>query len=376
VSSAVDTVSGAASSAYDAASAMCDAYGNVKQVILDWLKGKIDEVLAVIAEMGAQVITLARMIVPKAKFDELNLAIGVLNTLGLVSLPSIAPTQAGAAELSEVSPAALNGLLAGLQSAVLTLYSYASSSPCSSPAESAPVQRMPEVDPGTAQMIKDGIIVAAIQGARVATIVTPATTALGGAAAPATEGASAPVGLQIGLILDAVAVLLAFAVYAATHSDWSRDDDGDDPCRSCPPFTSATYGPLDHLGRATGARATLRGRDFGGSKPMEDPAGFESGVSGKFGGQHRAHLLARTLGGSGESPNLVTFGGPENIKMYHDAESEVETHVTLNGNNCVEFSSTPVYEGDSLSPTGIRLVAEDKCNGWKFERLISNRTLH
>ena len=156
-----------------------------------------------------------------------------------------------------------------------------------------------------------------------------------------------------------------------------KQHDEDDGCRDCPPGTTPVYGPLDQLGRATGARATLRGRTWSGSKPGEDPAGFQSGFSGKFGGQHRAHLLARTLGGSGGRENLVPFGGAENIAMYHNAESEVETHVTLFPQNCVQFTSTPVYEGKILSATAIHVFAKDLCTGEVIiNQIVPNRTLH
>lgn len=154
------------------------------------------------------------------------------------------------------------------------------------------------------------------------------------------------------------------------------DDDDDDQCDQCtaaPP----TYGPLDSLGRATGARAVLKGRTWSGEKPQEDPAGFVSGISGKYGLEHRAHLLARTLGGSGGRENLVPFGGAENIAMYHTAESDVETYVTLHPNRCVQYVSTPTYEDDLLSAMSIHVFAMDLCDREVIiNRIVPNRTLH
>lgn len=151
-----------------------------------------------------------------------------------------------------------------------------------------------------------------------------------------------------------------------------KSDGGNDEC-DCPPGTHATYGSLDSLGRATGVRATMRGRTWTGERPLADPAGY----SGVVAGQHRAHLLARVLGGSGGRENLVPFGGLQNIRMYVDVESHVEEFVTLNPTTCVEYTATPVYEGNLLSPTAIEVVARDLCTGKIIIRqTVSNYTIH
>jgi hypothetical protein len=157
-----------------------------------------------------------------------------------------------------------------------------------------------------------------------------------------------------------------------------KDEDGDEnECTKCPPGTTAIYGNLDALGRATGVSATLRGRTWSGQRPQEDPAGFVSGVSGKFGGQHRAHLLARTLGGSGSAENLVPFGGPENIAMYNAVEEHVERHVTFHPTHCVGFNSVPTYAGSILAPTHIFVFARDLCtNEVIVSERVPNRSMH
>ncbi|MGW6442453.1 DNA/RNA non-specific endonuclease [Lentzea sp. NPDC055074] len=151
-----------------------------------------------------------------------------------------------------------------------------------------------------------------------------------------------------------------------------KPDGGDGDCE-CLPGTHATYGGLDSLGRATGVRATMRGRTWSGQRPLEDPAGY----SGVVAGQHRAHLLARVLGGSGGMENLVPFGGLQNIRMYVDVESYVEEFVTLNPSTCVEYTATPVYEGRVLSPVAIEVVARDLCTGKEIiRRTVANYTIH
>jgi hypothetical protein len=152
----------------------------------------------------------------------------------------------------------------------------------------------------------------------------------------------------------------------------TEPDGGSGEC-DCPPGTHATYGGLDSLGRATGVRATMRGRTWPGERPLEDPAGY----SGVVAGQHRAHLLARVLGGSGGRENLVPFGGSQNIRMYVDVESHVEEFVTLNPHECVEYTATPVYEGNVLSPTAIEVVARDLCTGEIIiRRTVPNYPIH
>ncbi|WP_066948891.1 DNA/RNA non-specific endonuclease [Streptomyces lushanensis] len=183
------------------------------------------------------------------------------------------------------------------------------------------------------------------------------------------QGTSAPGGAP----LSGATLPGALPLPAAGHREEKEDDD----CRNCPPGTSALYGPLDEHGRATGVHATLRGRTWSGEAPYEDPVGYESGISGVEGGQHRAHLLARTLGGSGGRNNLVPFGAVQNIAMYHNVESVVETHVTLFPENCVEFSALPMYEGDSPTATAIHVFARDLCTGKVvIDELVQNRYLH
>lgn len=155
-----------------------------------------------------------------------------------------------------------------------------------------------------------------------------------------------------------------------------KKDEGDD-CHDCPNGTTAEYGPLDSLGRATGVRATLKGRTWSGQAPAADPAGFVPGTSGTVGAQARAHLLARTLGGSGAATNLVTFGQAENVAMYHNLESVIEDHVTLFPDHCVEFAATPIYQGRILSASAIHLFARDLCTGETVvNETAANRTLH
>jgi hypothetical protein len=161
-----------------------------------------------------------------------------------------------------------------------------------------------------------------------------------------------------------------------------RDDDDDDfdeedECRDCPLGSDPYYGPLDDLGRATVASATLRGPSWTGEKPRECPAGFKGGISGMAGEQHRAHLLARELGGSGKRNNLVPFGGRENIMMWCNVESVVAKYVINHPDHCVYYKAVPKYLGKILSPESISVYAYDEClRKFVVETEVENRPVH
>jgi hypothetical protein len=115
------------------------------------------------------------------------------------------------------------------------------------------------------------------------------------------------------------------------------------------------YGNLDQLGRPTGVKATITKDMIGTGTPASSsirPPGFD-----QLPVQNRArgHLLGRQLGGSGSDPrNLVTMEQtPANSPVMRDFENQVRAAVE-NGQT-VEYSATPIYDGDNPIPQGITL---------------------
>jgi len=222
------------------------------------------------------------------------------------------------------------------------------------------------------------------------TVVAGETTAAGGGMA---AGAGAGAAMSVGVVALVVLVVGGTA-YAVVHyleikeklerlgefggtlpPGGAPDPDEDRDEDQCVPIT--VYGPLDDLGRATGVDATLTGPPLGGQSPRVDPAGFVSGVSGREGGQGRAHLLAETLGGNGSANNLVPFDQRANEAMYRDIESKVLSHLLRHPTHCISYTATPMYDGRSLSPSLIHVYAIDTTSKEVIvNRSAYNRTLH
>ena len=135
--------------------------------------------------------------------------------------------------------------------------------------------------------------------------------------------------------------------------------------------SSIHYGELDSLGRATGVDATITVDMVGTGTPAKSsikPAGFE----GQKAGHARGHLLGNQLGGAGDDPrNLTTlFQNPVNHPVMSSVEGSVRKAVEAG--EVVQYSVKPIYEGNTLIPSGVTIKAEgDK--GFYIYQTILNR---
>jgi len=134
------------------------------------------------------------------------------------------------------------------------------------------------------------------------------------------------------------------------------------------------YGELDELGRPTGVRATITEDMIKTGTPASSsikPPGFEGGGPGSP-GHARGHLFGNQLGGSGDDPrNLVTlYQNPTNHPAMSGFEGQVRNAVE--GGQTVIYSSTPVYQGDNLVPTGVTLNAQGS-DGFSLDVTVLNR---
>lgn len=121
---------------------------------------------------------------------------------------------------------------------------------------------------------------------------------------------------------------------------------------------SITYLPFDSLGRPTGVQATITEDMIGtGTKASQDiiPPGW-SGNGIDF-NEARGHLLGAQLGGSGDiAENIVTLEqNPANSPVMRGFEIQVRNAVE--GGQVVEYSVSPIYNGDNLVPRGVTINA-------------------
>lgn len=121
--------------------------------------------------------------------------------------------------------------------------------------------------------------------------------------------------------------------------------------------SSIHYGELDSLGRATGVDATITVDMVGTGTPAKSsikPAGF----GGQKAGHARGHLLGNQLGGAGDDPrNLTTlFQNPVNHPVMSSVEGSVRKAVEAG--EVVRYSVKPIYEGNTLIPSGVTIKAE------------------
>jgi hypothetical protein len=163
-----------------------------------------------------------------------------------------------------------------------------------------------------------------------------------------------------------------------------RDADGAtaDSSRAVPPAATAEkvaqaasgkidYGSLDQLGRPTGVKATITKDMIGTGTPASSsirPPDFD-----QLPVQNRArgHLLARQLGGSGSDPrNLVTMEQtPANSPVMRDFENQVRAAVE--DGQTVDYSATPIYDGDNPIPQGITLQGKGS-GGFNLNTTVLN----
>jgi hypothetical protein len=115
------------------------------------------------------------------------------------------------------------------------------------------------------------------------------------------------------------------------------------------------YGPLDQLGRPTGIRAELRpGELEGGTEATYTPEGY----GGEAANHARGHLLGNQLGGSGRDPRNIAVLYHIGANTPHMRDIENRIAAAVNGGDTIHYEVTPIFVGDSLLPTGIRLRAK------------------
>ena len=145
-----------------------------------------------------------------------------------------------------------------------------------------------------------------------------------------------------------------------------------------PAAGTVAYGPLDQLGRSTGAASVVtyesmeagRARERGDLRDLAPSGwGYNQEVDiampdgSVYHGQlfNRSHLVAKSLGGDDELHNLVTgtrtqnvganVGGSEGGMAY--AEGLVRTWLEGHSDGSVYYAATPAYEGNELVPRSI-----------------------
>jgi len=101
------------------------------------------------------------------------------------------------------------------------------------------------------------------------------------------------------------------------------------------------------------------------------PPGFEWGGSDSA-GHARGHLLGNQLGGLGDDPrNLVAFyQNPTN----HPVMSGFEVRRAVEFGQTVSYTSTSIYQGDSLVPSRVTISAQGS-GGFSLDVTVLNRKL-
>jgi RHS repeat-associated protein len=133
-----------------------------------------------------------------------------------------------------------------------------------------------------------------------------------------------------------------------------------------------TYGPLDALGRPTGARATLTEDLLGtgsGANRRILPPGWDDLPSDNRG---RGHLIGQQYGGSGNDPeNLIAmYQNHANSPTMRDVENGIAASVA--GGETVNLQVTPVYVGDEPVARGVTIDAQGN-NGTSVYMTVLNQ---
>jgi filamentous hemagglutinin len=134
--------------------------------------------------------------------------------------------------------------------------------------------------------------------------------------------------------------------------------------------SNVIFGELDSLGRPTGVTAVLREDSLGGgssANPAIRPPGFE----GQPANHARGHLLANSLGGSGDDArNLVTLF-QRNANHPNMSSFERQVRGAVQSGETVSYRAVPTYTGTNPMPTGVTLSARGS-GGFTLDVSIPN----
>jgi len=142
------------------------------------------------------------------------------------------------------------------------------------------------------------------------------------------------------------------------------------------------YSELDYLGRAGVATALVSvstmPKNERGSIGSVKPTGWHTVkydiVDGKY-LYNRCHLIGYQLTGeNANSKNLITCTREMNTGVMLDFENKIADYIKKT-NNSVLYRVTPLYEGDNLVASGVRMEAEsieDNGAGIKFNIYVFN----
>jgi hypothetical protein len=110
-----------------------------------------------------------------------------------------------------------------------------------------------------------------------------------------------------------------------------------------------------------------------GEEPQVDPPGYHPDA-----GDHRAHMLAKSLGGNGGKLNIVAFHKTANWAMYNQLESLAMDHVVTTPTHCFSYDVRADYDGTELSPFQLVIHMVDLCTDEVVinQRPVANRLLH
>jgi hypothetical protein len=142
---------------------------------------------------------------------------------------------------------------------------------------------------------------------------------------------------------------------------------------TCSPGTSDSYGDLDARGRPTIAGALIRVRPSPGEPPHVDPPGFHPDA-----GDHRGHMLAKSLGGKGHERNIVTLHKSANFAMYHQLESLAKAHIVTTPTHCFSYDVRADYDGSAEAPFQLVVNMVDLCTNETIinQQPVTNRLLN
>ncbi len=134
------------------------------------------------------------------------------------------------------------------------------------------------------------------------------------------------------------------------------------------------YYPLDGQGRPTGAYGDLKPSDVrptDTSPPSLDPPGWEGGAHPDH--QQRSHLVADTLGGSGDDPrNIVALTDGSNHPGMSQEEAKIRNYLKANPDGSVTMEVRVEYDGENPTPSTVNMYALDENGNVIVDERIEN----